>query len=466
MDSKYKNLQDKLNQPSRVPDGLKWDNMEAGIFSKLDERAESEAKTEKTSNRIVFLLFLLILVIGSVMFFKNKSEILSQSTTIEITEKNSTSKPNKDLAKSKSETNRHSSTSINNNIGKEGNSNRPVVNSTKSKDFKQKENKKQNAQEEFLTHEYSTSNNILKSITRPDLTDAYILDRRSTKLDRPSNSDKNTHASNKTIENVTELKRIISFTNFSRSIPNTKELPTILNENMVTKGPRSMLGISFGFATWNAGFSPTKSETYEQTRLSYLAHMQYDYFIKSRLFLSTGLSYYQLHSRLDWSDRIYNYEVTLEDIIVKTNYNLLTGETEHEIETVEVEVEADRMVRHYNQSNLIQLPIGIGLVQNFKTFNLSLIAGTSINILGRSEGRLLHDGQIIDYSGSSNDLFSSQYKINGFVQSRLDYALSQKWNLSFGAGYQRSISNWSKDREVKQFPFIFSTQLGLSYNFQ
>ena len=171
----------------------------------------------------------------------------------------------------------------------------------------------------------------------------------------------------------------------------------------------------------------------------------------------------ELESRLDWSDNIDDYRVTLEDVVIETKTNALTGETEEVRGDVEVDVEAERRVRHHNRHTLIQLPLGVGMQHQFGALNWFIQTGASVNIWGHSTGRILQPDNVYNYDGTSNKFYQNSWAINGFVETGLGLPLNHAWNLNAAIGYQKAWSNWSLENGVQMRPQIFSLQLGLAY---
>ncbi|MCB9289495.1 MAG: hypothetical protein H6560_19470 [Lewinellaceae bacterium] len=107
------------------------------------------------------------------------------------------------------------------------------------------------------------------------------------------------------------------------------------------------------------GYSKSKPEryAYERTIISHQVRLHYTHPLKKDLALLLGLQFQQLENRFDWSAAVNDYTITLTDTVVQIQINKLTGEQTVVRGDIELTVPAKRTVRHYNTTQLFQIPL-------------------------------------------------------------------------------------------------------------
>jgi len=230
---------------------------------------------------------------------------------------------------------------------------------------------------------------------------------------------------------------------------------------------RHSLVLSSGISVWDPGYSNAVPEraTFESAQLSFSHQFKYEYHTNSNFFFTTGLRMHLLESRFDWSNPINDYKITLEDVVIERVTDALRGEVEEMRGDVEVPVNAERVVRHYNRITLFQLPFGLGTSRTVGPIDFSFELGSSINIVGNSQGRTLVEGSIVELDASGKDLFDSQWGIHGFAGLRMHYSFYDHWNVNLGAHYQKALSNWSVEENTAMRPQILTLEAGVGYRF-
>ena len=220
-------------------------------------------------------------------------------------------------------------------------------------------------------------------------------------------------------------------------------------------------------STWNIGFGDTKPERseYESTIISYGTQLNYIQPLKKDFSLLFGLQYQQLESHFDWQGTITDYNITLIDTIIEVHSSLLSGTETVLRGDVNLTVSAERTVKHYNKIQRLQIPIAIGKTWKFNNrLQADILVGGSFNILSTYQGRTLYQGEIANYEDISKDIFNSKMNINGLLNGRLTYHFKNRLGITTGFQYQKSLTNWSAEPNVKILPRVMSWQLGLSYS--
>lgn len=221
-----------------------------------------------------------------------------------------------------------------------------------------------------------------------------------------------------------------------------------------------------GVTFWDPGYdNAPERESYESALASYHLQANYLHPLKNNFFLMVGLNYQQLESVFDYETTIDDYRITLYDTIVGVENNLINGEQNVLRGDVELMVQADRRVKHYNKTRLLQLPFGLGKTWHQRRFQTDLLLGGVVNLWTQNQGRTLYQGQVVDYKGQSNAVISNQWSIHAMLGTRLTYHLNESIGLSTGIQLQKSLSNWSNEEITTMRPLIFNWHVGTSYHF-
>lgn len=470
MDTHNKNLQDKLNSPPSLPKKFDWENMEEGIYSKMETLRLAESSNEKQRRRLFFLFFLLIGAHLCVVLhmYNNTTKVERIENNVEAFTLSSENNLNSGYEANPAKRNTGDEDSIDNfnqqrTLAEETLS---AVSEPEQMNIRYRKAKAKNVKnmdavldnfdtQSEISHERTAQKNEAYSKENENRTDIVLaqMEEKNDLFPLPtlpfahlsSNSSELSHK-----EGLILLQRL-----FIETDETEKELPF----------SKSSVGLASGISLWNLGYNSQVPEraAYERSLMSFTAQLDYHHFVSDRFFLSTGLVYQRLESRLDWSKTIENFPITLEDVILQRQTDALTGTIVENRGQIVVEVEAQRKVRHHNQTTLLQMPIGIGMAKSLGAFNWTVEAGTSMNILGNSQGRLLDQGEIVNYNGTNNEYFQGRWKVNGYIQSGLDYEITKSWRFSALAGYQKAISNWSLKNGTQMRPQSVNVLLGLRY---
>lgn len=223
-------------------------------------------------------------------------------------------------------------------------------------------------------------------------------------------------------------------------------------------------GISF----WNTGYGPSKPERahYEKTQTSFQIQGQYSKSLNRGYFVMAGLQYQQLESKFQYKQTLQNYTITLYDTIIQVQNNSLTGSQNIIRGDVDVTVQAERRIVHYNTSRLLRASLSMGRSWKFSVFQTDLYLGASTNAWAQNQGRTFYQGDIINYSGTSNALFRNVWATDAVMGGRFQYFVLENLGITAGCQFQKSLVNWSDEDSIKFYPSAFSCQLGLSYSWK
>lgn len=242
---------------------------------------------------------------------------------------------------------------------------------------------------------------------------------------------------------------------------NNIPLPALQNTR-----PLQQLTIEGGLSFWDEGYGDTnpEREQYEAPIPSFQIQGAYTRGLKGSYFLMVGLQYQQLDSKLEYSNIIEDYPVTLEDTILQVQQNLLTGkETVIRGDAVQT-VRAERRVRHYNRTQLLRTSLAFGKAWQFNRFQTDVYLGSTFGAVIGNEGRMFSGDDILDYSGLSTPFYQNRWTVDGLLGARFHYFPFERVGITTGFQAQRSLMNWSSQDEIRFFPTSLGVQLGVSYS--
>lgn len=221
-----------------------------------------------------------------------------------------------------------------------------------------------------------------------------------------------------------------------------------------------------GVTFWNEGYGEGTPERAQYETI--LPSLQFQGFyrrsLKRDFFAMIGLQFQQLESRFNYSTTIEDYMITLENTIIQVQNNLITGEQTVIRGDLDLSVEAERRIVHYNRTRALKVPLAFGKTWRFKSFQTDVYVGGAIGVLSNNRGRTLLEGAVIDYDGSSTPFIENQWTVDGLMGARLHYLLLEDLAIMTGIQAQKSLTDWSREKDITMRPVSFSWQVGLSYS--
>lgn len=451
MDSKYNNLRKHLAEDqSPVPPGLEWAQMEAGIRQKMAKIQQEETAERKRKRRPLLLLLLLPLV-GLGIWHSTVQEVISPSlvpsTKVAVSELATDQQYTNNKVSTKEET-VDSATTNNPKAVFQNNQQQPL--STISSPS----TKKQTTEVlEIAVSPAPNESETISSATRTPPTDTGIEQTSAFPLNGQNSS-------------ISLLPTLAAALQFSRPA----DLPqTIANEvPLSSKKPTvpAQLLASSGLTNWSMSYAENKParQAFETPEYAYNASFAYLHSLKHNYQLYFGLQYQALTHRFEWEAHLTNQYIDLIDTVIQIQVNALTGQALNVRGNAQQEVSGTRRVRHYNQTRLLQLPIGLGKTWALGVWQAGILTGVNVNLWAQQKGRTLQNEQLIDYSGTSNDFSRQQWGMAGWAGAHVSYQVSARIGIAAQFQWQKSITNWSKETAVKLHPSILNIGLGLRYS--
>jgi len=245
------------------------------------------------------------------------------------------------------------------------------------------------------------------------------------------------------------------------------ELEPILPFVHPKKNKRREVSLMGGPTIWQPLYGEMKPEreAYESVLPSFQVQANYFHGLKNNWTLMFGLQYQRLESRFERNFVLEEYTTILRDTIIEKQINVLSGKQTLIRGDVEISSQAERRVRHYNKTELWQIPFALGKSWDINKWRVDLFLGGSLNIYTQNVGKSTFQQEPVSYNGSSTRIIDNRSKVNALLAGRLSYQLDEHWGLSTGLQIQKSLQNWSPETGVQMLPGALGLQFGLNYGF-
>ena len=179
--------------------------------------------------------------------------------------------------------------------------------------------------------------------------------------------------------------------------------------------------------------------------------------------VSTGLGYQQLRfrSRYYREEHVSLYRPNTIDTIF---ISALTGERAFSY-TDSIPGIRTRNFQHFNQHELIQIPILVGYTLAHKKMSLGLNTGLNFTLLHTPKGRVLYTSMEATEL-SEPALFAKNLKFSLLIEAQLNYRFIRNTDLFIRFGYESHQRSWTNAPYVHlQQPKLVYSDLGISCRF-
>ncbi|MEL6720709.1 MAG: hypothetical protein AAFP82_18535 [Bacteroidota bacterium] len=232
--------------------------------------------------------------------------------------------------------------------------------------------------------------------------------------------------------------------------------------------PYYSLEIRGGTNSWTSNYNTTlleqdtraKSET-ELWGYQLAANAKYHF--KPNWFATTGLEFQQLNHRFNYNS-VKIEQVEQRNTLVGITINSISGDSTFIRENVTVDVETKRSVQHYNQHQLLSIPMYLGYQWNQNRLTLGGSIGGIFSIHSISKGKTISDSEIILYN-RENPIYKKRFGMGISTNVQLNYALTNKIYIGGTLSYTNWLNNWSVEQNVESKPNIrqFSLLFGKKF---
>lgn len=476
MESNFKNSNRALNEENpEIPDFLAWEQMEQGIFEKMESlskpskpskksKAKSTYKALELSTTILVLVILLLSIISLTNFratmdpgamdpspsssnnlqIQTKADSAVIATNVDVTKASQLEadeiKQQKSMPAAFAPSQGTAGADVQSPINQAKRDNRPAF----------------SPNQEIVVTENERSNQVF--------TNSDILKNRSL------------HRIPRSIQNLmpSQLRALSpiawdSSSSADQGAPMDSTSKQLLASELGRFKPRSgqsnRLMLEGGLAWWNPSYlsKAPKESKYERALISFQLQATFLKPWRKNYFYAAGLQYQQLESVFEYRENLPNYTVVLEDTIIRVENNLVSGQQTPIYGDVEATASAERQVIHYNRNRMLKVFGTFGRTWEYKTIRGDFYLGAAFNTLVNNNGRLLYEEQILNFNGVENAAFSNLYKIDGIVGFRILYPLNNKMSVTSSIQWQKSLLDWGTADNRSYYPSSLGVQMGLSW---
>ncbi len=490
MDSKHDNHK-KLRplEDGPLSPELQWENMEAGIFQKMEELQAANTVDDQKRHRRAFLFFLLFLgILIPTLLFINQGPA-SQKSVAEPTQRILPDGTAADTKMSVAE--EGSQASAAHTFDEEA-----TANSTNTQELAPLHYEQQNQAVATSSANYFDSESAQSALTvgnnstPASLMQTSIPASRSTALEAslvveeevlpaatneeqsqgiendllvPVNLPKTSDVSPLTPSHI--LYPVVSQASRQAVELPAATLPTPLSDT--DKEARlSQLWLTGGASWWDPDYGNTKPERdeFETSILSYQAQLNYVYPLRNDWFVMAGIQYQKLENRFDWNAIEDGVQIVLEDTIIQIQQNAITGAQTEIRGDVTLTVSPEREVRHFNSFTLLQVPVAVGKSWGEKKWKTHLMVGAVANLSFSRMGRTLFANKVVDFDNDRPNIWSDKLGFNAMLGTGLSYQLTDRLGVMTVFQYQRSLGNWSAEEGITMRPHILNWSFGANYS--
>lgn len=481
MDSKHDNHR-KLRplEDGPLPPELQWENMEAGIFQKMEELQATNTADDQKRRRRAFLFFLLFLgiLIPTLLFIDQ--EPTSKGTTAASAQRILSDGAAADTKVSAAEEGNQMSAAL-------AFDEEATVNSTNTQELAPLHYEQQNQAVTTSSANYIDSESAQSTLTeganstpasRSTALGASLVVEEEV-LPTATNEEHPQGFENDLLVpvNLPETSDVspltpshISYPVVSQSSRQAVELPAATLPTPLSdtdKEPRlSQLWLTGGASWWDPGYGNTKPERneFETSILSYQAQLNYVYPLRKDWFVMAGIQYQKLESRFDWNAIEDGVQIVLGDTIIQIQQNAITGAQTEIRGDVTLTVNPEREVRHFNSFTLFQVPVAVGKSWGEKKWQTHLMLGAVANLSFSRMGRTLFANKVADFDNDRPNIWSDKLGFNAMFGTGLSYQLTDRLGVMTVFQYQRSLGNWSAEEGVTMRPHILNWSFGAKYS--
>lgn len=180
--------------------------------------------------------------------------------------------------------------------------------------------------------------------------------------------------------------------------------------------------------------------------------------VSNNVYFFAGLEDFRVNERFDYfsvQEITYRKEGQASRVIYDENSFVI------ENGAVDVIEEIKKRGTFYNQFRMINIPVGIGLSQQFGRFGLGIEGAILVNVYHEFDGKMANaQNTLIDLNEAPFRVSQIQtVRLGGF----LSYRMSSKWGLSLNTGADLPVRSIQLDQHMSQSYTVWQTNLGISY---
>ncbi len=491
------------NNNTELPDDFSWENMESGIFEKMNDLNHRENSDKKIVPYKMFWLLAIISLIGVTIiyqinqskFTENKiteskdianhssdthkslveesSNVINQpkeeskkQITIDSDIKNNLERSNTLLQK-KNETNNVNYSQANTDLNES---------STRSKDqlSSNNNNTSSNGKIEAVSNVMDEKNNNEEVASMIDhlIPNPQSTTKISQKLNNESEKEKD-QISKKKIRTLLQMEAVNTSVvqnvfSLNNTIPQIDlaftNVSSLQEDELKIKSKKWSISLGSALINWDQNVDNNPSFEDINTLLSNSQSLSTEYFVNKNWSISGGLEKRNLWSKLN-TQTVNEVQRDVENTAVQYLVYAFDNSRDTVYGTATVIDTSTRSVVHHNKVSQLSIPLLMNYTKTFNRFDVGLGLGFDFIIKSKSEGRFRENTDIVDYQTDEKSPYSSSFQSSLLTSLRLRYHLSDYFYVGTGLSYSKSLSNWSADEAVTFKPSWISGRISLGYKF-
>ncbi len=452
MDYFDKHMKDLLDQSESLPGEFAWEEMEAGIQTKM-----SEIKDDENNRRPIFWIWAslgMLLIVGCIGY-----GFWTTNTKVDTLPTQKTNAPSiKETSASIHEEYEISNSLMNDEIADIGNKEvklnfQSLKIIERSKDVLDKsltyvneinvKNTRSNTSESL----YKTDTEIVKGQEEiPSKNQLNDINSESKFLDESRII---------MLNGLADLQSRVEYNNEIETLPYTFSTLTKVKKD---ESPvlNQALQLSAGITYWATDFGV--SEEYESEFASYGLGLRYHRGIGKNYFLNTGLDYQNYVSEFRWEGQI-SHQIEVKDTVTSVQVNLITSDTSYVYGNATGTYTADRRVLNYNNFRMFSIPVSFGRTQDLGNLKWDVSIGIDLGLLQMYHGKTLRNESVLEYT-NDNAPFRKSIQFASVIENRLRYPISQSWDAMISFQFKQQHRSWSE--EVQKRPSQIFLSAGFS----
>lgn len=478
------NIKNKFRSEENLPEEFSWDNMEKGIYDKMNTK-----KSRRPMGIIIFsaIALSLIIIAGAILYLnsgdkfnKEPKSIVDNSADESIISEGKPSfevKPEVEkLNKSplKAESKRAEKPFV---IKKEyGKAELSALEKTKPT-----ENFDENKTINNTSANVDRGNKIKHNeLVNPSNTQTSIG---LTNENEPVENEKVTHNENENkiiqekilVEAKNQIQSDIVISNIESKIffliyDSNRKIPFIetLNSTVQKQGENQLknsIFITGGLLSSisNYGDSPLDNikSKFEHERIGYSFGIGYNRDISNKISLTTGLDHFTLRNILDYKETT-SYSEQRENLLLSMDINTITGDTIKSYGTGTVTGKQIRTVLHYNTHKIISIPLIVSYTIQKSKFNYTAGLGPVLNYNLYAKGRTIN--AIDDFQTIDKTYYKSlTYGMNARIV--INYFISKNYLIGLNLNYTAPFNKWNTQSEFSLSRSVLGSNLSVGYRF-
>lgn len=181
--------------------------------------------------------------------------------------------------------------------------------------------------------------------------------------------------------------------------------------------------------------------------------------VSNNIFFFAGLEDFRINERFDYfsvHEITYRKEGQASRIIYDENSFVV------ENGAVDVIEEIKKRGTFYNQFRMMNIPVGVGLSQQFGRFGIGVEGAILFNVYHQ------FDGKIANAQNALTDLNEAPFRVSQIQTVRfggfISYRMSSKWGVNLNTGADLPVRSIQLDQHMSQSYTVWQTNLGISYH--